>query len=140
MHIKFIYPKGIVDINKNKLVQKVCTNFIEHLELPDEIVIEFQYLPFSTYAETMLDHKRVIINLHLDLNDIVIPLVHELIHLHQLHKGQLAMSKKGEYVWEGAVYRVNPAKMLYSEYNKLPWELDVAKKQQKILGNILKNQ
>jgi hypothetical protein len=139
MHIKFIYPNGIVDTNKSKLVEKICEQFSYHVELPSELEIEFQYMNQSTYAETDMHKKRIRLNLHLELNDILLPLVHELIHVNQLHKGQLSISRKGEYVWEGAVYRVDPAKMLYKDYSKLPWELDVAKKQQDLLRKLLKN-
>ena len=121
------------------MITRICESISEYLELPDQIELEFQQMHQSMYAETALDRNRIRLNSYLSVNDIVIPLVHELIHLHQVCKGQLTMSKKGEYVWEGQVYKVDPARMLYSDYSKLPWEQDVAKKQQKLLDKLLKN-
>lgn len=127
------------DNKKERLVCKIVERASLSLQLPNTVEVEFQSLGPSAYGETDIIRKRITINSDLELNDIVLPLIHELIHLEQIETGRLAKSRQGTYVWEGAVYRVNPAKMLYSDYNKLPWELDVAKKQQNILDKLLKN-
>ena len=139
MQVKIFYAKGLYDSNKESLACKIVEEARPHITLPDIVEIEFQRMGPSMYGQTDVSRKRITINFDLDLNDIFIPLLHELIHLEQIHTGKLAKSREGKYVWEGAVYRVDPARMLYKDYNKLPWELDVAKKQQDLLEKLLKN-
>jgi hypothetical protein len=128
------------DSKRQRLVCKIVEQASLYLTLPDIVEVEFQKLGPSAYGETDIVRKRITINQDLELNDIVLPLVHELIHLEQIETGRLAKSRQGQYVWDNASYRADPRTMLHKDYSKLPWELDVAKKQQKILDNIIKNQ
>ena len=75
----------------------------------------------------------------LQINDIMIPLVHELIHLHQMHIGQLMITHAGVYIWEKQTYEVDVTQMMYTDYLRLPWEADVADKQPKLMEEILKS-
>lgn len=137
MEIKLRHAKDCFDGKKNQLVESIIKRASCYLELPTTIEIEFQDLGNSAYGETDIDHKRITLNFKLELNDLFIPLLHELIHLEQIHTGKLSRSKDGQYVWEGQVFYVNPLSMSYEEYRQLPWEFDSDKKQQKLLINLL---
>jgi hypothetical protein len=98
----------------------------------------------SSYGETILDprrlHKRIILNVDLDVKALFYPTIHELVHVSQMHTGKLAISRTGVFVWEKKTYPVDPLKMSYKDYKQLPWEQD-AHKQQQILGKkLLENQ
>ena len=128
--------------DKCKLIQIICDKVEELLHLPTEVDIEFTAMSPSTYGDTMVDYKnqiRIRLNKALQINDIMIPLVHELIHLHQMHIGQLMITSAGVYVWEKQTYEVDVTQMMYTDYLRLPWEADVADKQPKLMEEILKS-
>ena len=141
--IRFYYYKGVSpDNQKEKIATYVCNRLRDYLDLPDIIEIEFIQLGPSSYAETIVDYRypnRIRINLDLSLNDIVIPIVHELLHLEQIKQGRLTNTRFGDILWENKVYKVKQ-NLPYRDYLALPWEEDVAKKQQIVLKNLLKNQ
>ena len=141
--IRFYYYKGVnPDIQKEKVATYVCNRLREHLDLPDVIEVEFIQLGPSTYGETVIDFRypsRIRVNLDLSLTDIVIPIVHELLHLEQIKQNRLTNNRFGDILWENTVYKVKK-NLSYRDYLALPWELDVAEKQQKVLKNLLKNQ
>lgn len=144
MEVKYVYNKGIQhDYKKEQLLTKVCNKVRTELELPDQIIIEFSHLAHNNYGETVLDSRtknRIRLNSNLSYQECVYVLSHELIHLSQIHIGQLTYSRNAEYVWENKVYCsfTELRNMCYNQYKMLPWELDVAKKQQKILEFLLK--
>jgi hypothetical protein len=128
--------------DKCKLIQIICDKVEELLHLPTEVDIEFTAMSPSTYGDTMVDYKnqiRIRLNKDIQINDIMIPLVHELIHLHQMHIGQLMITSAGVYVWEKQTYEVDVTQMMYTDYLRLPWEADVADKQPKLMEEILKS-
>ena len=128
--------------DKCKLIQIICDKAEELLHLPTEVDIEFTAMSPSTYGDTMVDYKnqiRIRLNKDLQINDIMIPLVHELIHLHQMHIGQLMITSAGVYVREKQTYEVDVTQMMYTDYLRLPWEADVADKQPKLMEEILKS-
>jgi len=128
--------------DKCKLIQIICDKVEELLHLPTEVDIEFNAMSPSTYGDTMVDYKnqiRIRLNKDLQINDIMIPLVHELIHLHQMQIGQLMITSAGVYVWEKQTYEVDVTQMMYTDYLRLPWEADVADKQPKLMEEILKS-
>jgi hypothetical protein len=128
--------------DKCKLIQIICDKVEELLHLPTEVDIEFTAMSPSAYGDTMVDYKnqiRIRLNKDLQINDIMIPLVHELIHLHQMHIGQLMITSAGVYVWEKQTYEVDVTQMMYTDYLRLPWEADVADKQPKLMEEILKS-
>lgn len=137
MEIKLYHAKNCYDYKKQQLAKSIINKANTFLSLPDTIEVEFQSLGKSAYGETDIDRKRITINFDLQLNDIVIPLLHELIHLEQIHTGRLARSRDGQYVWEGQVFYVNPLNMSYEDYRQLPWESDSDRKQKKLLENLL---
>jgi len=141
--IKFFYYRGVSpDINKEKVASNICRILRNHLQLPDKIEIEFIQLGPSNYGETIVDYRRpdkIRINLDLSVKDIIIPLVHELIHLEQIYQGRLTNTRFGDIIWENRKYKVK-SNMTHKEYLSQPWEQDVAEKQQKVLEILFKNQ
>ena len=97
----------------------------------------------NVLGDTVLDlrlQNKIRLNSKLSVKEAVYVLSHELIHLAQIHTGQLKFNKNGNYVWNNRQY-MNLAKLKtlsYSEYQQLPWEQDVVEKQQNLLENLLK--
>lgn len=135
MSIKVIHVTS-VDVNKEKIIHKVCNILGQKLKLPTVITIILKKLEPAVYAETSLQNisqYRIIINSDLTVRDMIEPLVHELIHLNQIYTGKL-VGRKGSYFWEGIEYKVkNGLSQTYSDYQNLPWELDVNQKLPKLL-------
>jgi|LauGreDrversion4_2_1035121.scaffolds.fasta_scaffold01547_20 hypothetical protein len=144
MKVKFIYKVPFKDESKEKVIYRVCDIISKHISLPEQIEIMFMTLGPSCYGQTVLDPRyknRVVLNIDLEHRDLIVPTVHELIHLNQIHTKRLGVRRDGKYLWDGQVYAVeSPDKMLYKNYKNLPWEQDVAKKQQKLLENLFINQ
>jgi hypothetical protein len=145
MRLKFIYPKDHVtldtDANREALCEAICNRLSTVLTLPDEIVIEIVKMSPSAYAETYLHYKnnhRIRLNNSLQINDILIPLVHELIHLEQLTTGKLMINHEGLYIWDKIPYNVNMNNLHYGDYLQLPWELDVHNRLPRLLETFLK--
>jgi hypothetical protein len=145
MRLKFIYPKDHVtldtDANREALCEAICNRLSTVLTLPDEIMIEIVKMSPSAYAETYLHYKnnhRIRLNNSLQINDILIPLVHELIHLEQLTTGKLMINHEGLYIWDKIPYNVNMNNLHYGDYLQLPWELDVHNRLPRLLETFLK--
>lgn len=138
--IKFRYYKGTSpDIQKEAVANNVCSVLRTHLDLPDIIEIEFVQMGPSTYGETIVDLRypnRIRINLDLTITDIIIPIVHELIHLEQIKQGRLACNRFGDLIWEGKKYKMRKS-ISHREYIQLPWEVDVVSRQTDLLNKIL---
>lgn len=87
--------------------------------------------------------NRIGINYNLPLETVPKILAHELLHVHQKHKGTLKIKPNGHCYWHGILITDKlPEDMPYEEYSNLPWELDVANKQMKVLSeaiNLLTN-
>jgi len=141
MQIKFIYPRDVSkDLSKEDLCQRICDKMCDHLKLPDSVIIEFVWLEKHTHADTYVHYKdgpRIRLSLHLALNDIVIPLAHELIHLEQMTLGKLMINYEGLYIWEKQPYEVDTTQVPYGEYLQLPWELEVHNRLPKLLEQLL---
>jgi len=141
-NIKFIYSVGSYNIDREKVITNICNKIYQHLSLPDYIEIEFKYLPDNVYAEALLNYKfknRIYINENLNLKEIVKPLVHELIHLNQIHIGKLSTNGRGIILWEGSRYSVNQTLHSYTDYCNLPWEIDAMSREPKLLKILLEN-
>jgi hypothetical protein len=110
--------------------------------LPDTIEIQFEEMGPSVYGMTVLDPRfpnRIRINQDLSLEEYLLPLTHELLHLHQMYTNRLQSRPGGRILWDKQSYKVNMMTMSYNEYQQLPWELDVAEKQQKVLKLLQEN-
>ena len=142
--LNFIHEENFYSLQKEQLVTNIYKKLCNFIPLPENIEIEFHSMGPSSYGETLLDPrqsiKRITLNVDLDTKALFYPTIHELVHISQIHTGKLAMSRTGVYVWENKTYPVDPIKMPYKEYQKLPWERD-AHEQQIILGKkLLENQ
>lgn len=141
--IKFSYYKNTgPDEDKEKVAKNVINIIRNYLELPDIIKVEFVSMGPVQYGEAIVDVNNpniVRINLDLSTTDIVIPLVHELIHIEQMHTGRLSNTRFGDIIWEGTKYRIKPD-MPYREYINLPWEIEVKTRQKSLLEKLFKNQ
>ena len=131
-------------INQTKLIISIYEKVSKLIALPDNIEVYFKKMNPSSYGETVLDFRRtknkIFINSELDIKSLFYLTIHELVHVSQIYTGKLAISRTGVFVWENKTYPVDPLKMSYREYQKLPWEVD-AHEQQMILGKkLLENQ
>lgn len=140
MQLVFLFPKDQHDSNKAIIAKRICECAALHIKLPDRVEIEFSELENNVYGETSLiptNSRRIKINIRLSEKEIIFPLVHELIHLNQIHLGQLAVSRSGVAVWNGKTYKIDPKKMSKNQYLSLPWEEDVRARQDALIKQIL---
>jgi hypothetical protein len=139
----FIYkgqskPLQSFTILTEKVIQLVRKLYV----LPNTIEIQFENMGKNIYGMTMLDPRfpnRIRLNQDLSITEYVLPLTHELIHLHQIFTNRLQCRSGGRILWENTVYKVNMLEMSYNDYQQLPWELDVVEKQQKLLKLLQEN-
>lgn len=141
MNVNVRFPKhSQPDIEKAKVATSLCQAASLYIALPDNIIVELVDLGHNAYGESTLTfnkESKVRINLQLSAKEMIYPLVHELLHLNQIHEGKLSVTRFGDCVWEGKTYKLNQSKMSYKEYTQLPWELDVTSREQQLLANIL---
>ena len=141
MSVTVRFPKHLQpDIAKATIAERLCQAAFLYIALPDNIIVEFVDLGHNAYGESTLTfnkESKVRINLQLSTKELIYPLVHELLHLNQMHEGKLSVTRFGDCVWEGKTYKLNQSKMSYKEYTQLPWELDVTSREQQLLANIL---
>lgn len=141
--IKFIYsgsskPSIIYEKFTNKVIQLIKELYV----LPDNIEIQFEHMGHNIYGMTMLDPRfpnRIRLNQDLSIEEILLPLTHELLHLHQMFTNRLQSRSGGRILWEGQIYKVDSMKLSYEDYQNLPWEMDVTINQKKLLEFIAQN-
>lgn len=110
--------------------------------LPDNIEIQFENMGDSVYGMTMLDPRfpnRIRLNQDLTIEEIILPLTHELLHLHQIFTNKLQTRSGGRILWDGQIYKVDMMKLSHEDYQNLPWEIDVTINQKKLLEFIAQN-
>jgi hypothetical protein len=134
--IKYTHHKKF-DVSRHiKLTDKVIELVDKLYVLPNEIEIVFESLGKSVYGMTVLDkhtNNRIRLNIDLDINEYIIPLTHELLHLHQIFTNRLQPKTNGKIMFDGVLYKVDSLNMSYEDYTDLPWEQDVMEKQCKLL-------
>lgn len=139
----FIYSGSLKPpIIYEKFIDKVILIVKNLYVLPDCIEIQFIDIGDNVYGMTMLDPRfpnRIRLNQNLTIDEIVLPLVHELIHLHQIYTNKLKSRKGGLIIWENQVYKVDMLNMFFDEYHNLPWEVDATQKTQNLLDLIKKH-
>jgi len=146
MQLKFIFPRTNIlcydDADKCKVARAICDAMSQLISLPDELTIEWLTMPNNVYGDSTLDNnskKYIRLNSELRINDIMIPLVHELIHVNQMHEGKLMITHDGIFIWDTVPYEVNLNDIHYKDYQMLPWEADVRHRQSDLLSNLLKS-
>lgn len=137
--ITFIYSGEIYDRRREMVVENVFRIVSDMLHLPEKIEVEFRTLSESVYGETLLDHRyKNRIRLHdiLSPREVIVPFIHELLHLNQVYTGKLSGRRDGSFIWNGVVYHA-PKVPSITEWSKLPWEVDVAEKEKDLLMEVL---
>lgn len=137
--IKFIYSSDKYDRNRELVVDNIFRIMSTLIELPDNIEVEFRALPESVYGETLIDNRyknRIRLQESLSPKEVIVPLIHELLHLNQTYTGKLSGRRDGSFVWNKKVYHA-PKTPSLEEWSKLPWEIDVVEKEKKILAEVL---
>ena len=78
---------------------------------------------------------------HLDArltpHEVALILSHELIHLHQIHSGRLGGTASGMITWHGVLWQ-DTAGLSYQEYTQLPWEEEAFRRQEWLLGEVVR--
>lgn len=136
--VKFIYIGDKYDRERELVITNIIRITSTIIELPDYIEVEFADLR-TYYGELLLDPRfksRIRLDEMLSSREVISPIVHELIHLNQVHTGRLKHARHGVY-WEGKHYDVKLNTTDTKIYSKFPWEMDVVEKQQKLLEQIL---
>jgi hypothetical protein len=141
LKVRFIYQGSDWLPDQEKVAINLCLRASKIIDLPDEIEVEFVKMPPSVYGETLLYGRfknRFRINDCLSPKEIIKPVVHELIHIHQVHIGRLKAMRDGTYIWDGRQYKnTDPNLLENSAYRNLPWEQDVENVMDSILNRIL---
>lgn len=136
--VKFIYAGDKYDKERELVITNVIRIASTIIELPEYIEIEFTKLR-TYYGELLLDPRfksRIRLDESLSSREVIAPIVHELLHLNQVHTGRLRHARHGVY-WNGKHYDVRLDEKNHKIYSTFPWEVDVAEKQQKLLEQIL---
>lgn len=139
MAVKFIYSGEMLDPTKEVVIQRVCDIASIIISLPDTIEIEFKKLE-NVYGELLMNPRfknRIRLDERLSTREVIIPLVHELIHLNQVHTGRLRHARNGVY-WNNKLYMVDLTNTDIDSWRTYPWEIDVAEKEKKLLQEILR--
>jgi|688.fasta_scaffold203218_2 hypothetical protein len=135
----FIYTGEIYDRPREVVAENIVRIMSELIQLPKGIEIEFRTLAESIYGETLLDSrfkKRIRLHDRLTAREIIVPLIHELLHLNQVHTGKLLGRRDGSFIWNGKVYHASKT-ITVKEWSQLPWEIDVAEKEKHYLTEVL---
>jgi len=139
MGVRFIYESDDYNPARELICTHVCEYVSRLLTLPVDIQIVFAIMDNNVYGHTFLSNRfknRISINNIISPEEIPNVLVHELIHLSQIETGILAISNNRKYSWRGKVVNITESDN-YNNYVQLPWEKDVAKKQQTILPQVI---
>lgn len=139
--IKFIYKNAKYSKERESVLLNIYTLAKEVLSLPDYIEIEIESLAESVYAESIANTRfknRIRLNDKLTLTELIQPIVHELIHLEQIHMGRLSTNRQGHFIFDNKIYKnLDPLKLTFEDYKNLPWEQDVRMKEKRILDYVL---
>lgn len=135
MDIQFFYKNNKPCARREDIILRLANSISEIIDLPDRIEVCIYPLGKNVYGG--IDKyciNRLALNLDLDYNSIPLILTHELIHVSQKYTKILEIKNNGHYYWYGIPYtKVLPEEMSYEEYRNLPWELDVQRRETKVL-------
>ncbi len=139
MNVVFHYNRGQPKKDCEYLINSLSNAISKVIDLPE--IVEVCLYPLANNVYGGIDRvkiNRVGLNYNLMLEDIPAILTHELIHVHQKHKGILRIDHKNNCYWYGILQTTKlPEEMTYEEYNNLPWEVDVRNKQTEVLKKAL---
>jgi hypothetical protein len=141
MEVKFFYQNKPRTPEKELLIKNFANLLATVLELPPSIEVCLYDLGGRVYGgiDTHV-LNRLGINYNLDVNAIPLILTHELIHVSQKHTKLLEIKRNGHFYWKGIPYTNKlPEELTQTEYENLPWEIDVQNRQTKVLQTVLKS-
>lgn len=128
-----------VDIAVIAVVRHLGACINQLLTLPDVVEVEFRQLDGGVYAQSHLSYRfrnRLVLNSILNQQEIMLPFVHEMIHIQQQHLGHLRCTSAGSIIWRGQTFR-DIENLTYEQYQALPWESDAFAQQFPILKRCL---
>lgn len=133
----------LVDFKPDSLSYETLDTIIsfcwEFHGLPDNLNLDIEFdddmeLPQHGYGD-IEDNVAVIgINPCISLDDVIKTVIHEIVHIKQIYKGELVLGEgTKKTTWYGNVYEEN--------YYKLPWEVEAYEIENKIMEklNVCKN-
>jgi len=141
--IKVTFPEDYKRTNrhdKSIIAHRTTLITAQQIKLPQEMIIQFKNMPIQQLGETPVlpgRNNRVMLSTQLSMRDLVYPLIHELIHLNQIHTHRLVVSKRGTYFWDSKPYHVELDKISYQDYMNLPWERDAYERQTSLLRKVI---
>jgi hypothetical protein len=131
----FSYPGDDQTEWREVVCRKLTDAVSTVISLPEEIIIRVANLRDGTYGSAALEFRfrnRISISSVLSAEEIPEILVHELIHLNQIHTGVLS-----SYLWNNHPCPTTIDKLTYEQHQQLPWELDVAARRAEVLKEAL---
>lgn len=139
MDVIFYYENTTARTDCEVLITGLTIAISKIIKLPDSIEVCFYPLVDNFYGGLdKYKDNRIGINYNLSIESIPKILTHELIHVHQKHKGFLRIKPDGSCYWRKVYYtNKNPEDMSHEEYMNLPWESDAYNNQDSILRQAL---
>jgi hypothetical protein len=138
--IQFIYNTDTFDGVRETVITNLTIKARKFLELPPSLEVEFKKLPMHMHAETLLNprfNNRIRLQDILNSKEVIIPYLHELIHINQVYK-KILIPRNNSYVsWKNRLYVIQANQSDPDEWAKLPWEIDVANRLPTLVQNIL---
>lgn len=135
MDIRYFYQTNQHSYNREAIIDSFAKAISKAIELPEILEVCLYDLGESVYGGVDL-YRINRIGLHYDIPLDSLPkiLAHELVHVHQKHKGYLKITRDHKCYWHGIfVTKKLPDEMTYEEYMNLPWEYDAYTRQTKVL-------
>lgn len=140
-HVRFINNSSTHLPQWQIVITELINCAAQKLELPSQLEVVFADLGPSVYGDTRVDNRfknRITVNTSLQLRDVPHVLIHELIHVNQIHTGLLWCDPGGNMHWRGVNWG-SPDNLTWEEYCALPWEADVTAKHRQLLLTVLDN-
>jgi hypothetical protein len=137
--IRYFYQNNQHSYKHESIIDAFAKAISTIIELPELLEVCLYDLGENVYGGIdMYRINRIGINYDLPFDTIPKILAHELIHVHQKHKGTLKITRDGKCYWHG-IFITNklPDDMTYEEYTNLPWEHDAYTRQTGILSEAL---
>jgi hypothetical protein len=138
--VRYFYQNNQHSYKHEALITSLTKAISQVIELPELIEVCLYDLGENVYGGIdMYRVNRIGINYDVPFDIVPKILAHELIHVHQKHKGTLRIARDGTCFWHGIpITKKLPDDMTYDEYSNLPWEMDVKHKQSSVLSESLK--
>ena len=139
LDIKFFYKNNKPKRDYEVIITSFSIAVSKVIELPSTLEICLYPLDDNVYGGIdRIKINRIGINYNIPLLALPRILTHELIHVNQKHTGVLKVNGSGLCYWHNVPYTKQlPEHMDYNDYKNLPWELDVANREQEVFKKAL---